>query len=95
MDNTLNLILAQVSRKLSVDKKLVEKIYDSYWAFFRDSISQQYYPSIPYEERKEYFVNINLPYIGKLFVSERKINNYFKQHYHYKYVKCKEDKTDR
>ena len=95
MDSTLNSTLAQVSRKLSVDKKLVEAIYDSYWEFFRNQISQVYYPSIVKKERKQHFISINLPYLGKLFVSERKLLKYDKQQHFYQNVKRKKNKTKR
>ena len=95
MDSTLNSTLAQVSLKLSVDRELVEAIYDSYWAYFREQVSKEYYPYIPLDERKKAFVNINLPYIGKLFVSENKLYKYDRQNYYYKNAKLKKNKTNR
>ena len=39
MNNTLNLAIKKVARNLSVDQKLVEQVYKSYWFFIKEHIS--------------------------------------------------------
>lgn len=95
MNNTLNLALKKVSRNLCVDSKLVEQVYKSYWLFIKEHIS-----SLPLRElsREEYGTtvsNVNLPYLGKLYVNYNKLAKYHEQRKLYKDVKAKESEANR
>jgi len=95
MNNTLNLALRRVSRKLCVDKKLVEDVYRSYWCFIKSKVTQVPLREISEEEFNLLETNVNLPLLGKLYVEYDKIERYRK---HLKYLedaKAKESEADR
>ena len=96
MNSTLNLAIQKVSRKLSVDQKLVEAVYRSYWLFIKTQISSDSLKEISEEEFDSLTTNFNLPYLGKLYVEYYKIEKYKRQRkYLEEYVKAKENKADR
>ena len=76
MNNTLNLAIKRVSRKLSVDQKLVEAVYKSYWNFMRSQTSTVNLKDISEEEFNSSDINFNLPFLGKLYVGYDKIIKY-------------------
>ena len=73
MNNTLNLAIRKVSRKLSVDQKLVEQVYKSYWMFIKEHISSLPLRELSQEEYDSTVSNVNLPYLGKLYVDYNKL----------------------
>lgn len=95
MNNTLNLALKKVARNLSVDQKLVESVYKSYWFFIKEHISSLPLRELSKEEYHSTVSNINLPYLGKLYVDYNKLEKYHKERNLYKNVKAKEIKANR
>lgn len=95
MNNTLNLALRKVSRNLSVDQKLVEQVYKSYWLFIKEHISSLPLRDLTEEEYESTVSNINLPFIGKLYVDYNKLAKYHKQRKLYRDVEAKESEANR
>lgn len=95
MNSTLNLALRQTARYFSVSPKLVEEIYRSYWKFIKETVSSKSLKEISDEEFDSSNLNINLPYLGKLYADKEKLNKYRRQLNYYRNVKIKEDKTNR
>ena len=95
MNNTLNLALRKVARNLSVDQKLVEAVYKSYWYFIKEYISSLPLRDLTEEEYDSTVSNINLPFLGKLYVDYNKLAKYHKQRKLYRDVKDKESEADR
>ena len=95
MNNTLNLALRKVSRNLSVDQKLVEQVYKSYWLFIKEHISSLPLRDLTEEEYDSTISNINLPFIGKLYVDYNKLAKYHKQRKLYRDVETKESEANR
>ena len=94
MNSTLNLALKKVARNLSVDQKLVESVYKSYWFFIKEHISSLPLRELSKEEYNSTVSNINLPYLGKLYVDYNKLEKYHKERNLYKNVKAKENKAN-
>ena len=95
MNNTLNLAIKKVSRNLSVDQKLVEAVYKSYWLFIKEHISSLPLRDLTQEEYESTVSNINLPYLGKLYVDYNKLAKYHEERKLYKDVKAKESEANR
>lgn len=95
MNNTLNLALKKVARNLSVDQKLVERVYKSYWLFIKEHISSLPLRDLSKEEYNSTVSNINLPFLGKLYVDYNKLEKYHKERKLYKDVKTEENKANR
>ena len=95
MNNTLNLAIRKTARELSVDQKLVELVYKSYWYFIKEHISSLSLKDISQEEFDSTVTNFNLPYIGKLYVDYEKIEKYRRQLKFYEDVKAKRNKASR
>lgn len=95
MNSTLNLALRQTARYFSISSKLVEEIYRSYWKFIKETVSSKSLKEISDEEFDSSNLNINLPYLGKLYADKEKLNKYRRQLNYYRNVKIKEDKTNR
>ena len=95
MNNTLNLALRKTARNLSVDQKLVEAVYKSYWLFIREHISSLSLGDLTEEEYNSTVSNVNLPFLGKLYVDYNKLSKYQKERKLYKDVKAKESKANR
>ena len=95
MNNTLNLALRKVARNLSVDQKLVEAVYKSYWYFIKNHITSIPLRDLTEEEYDSTVSNINLPFLGKLYVDYNKLAKYHKQRKLYRDVKDKESEADR
>lgn len=79
MNNSVNQAVKQVARKLSVDQKLVEQVYRSYWRFIKEHISSLNLRNIDKEEFDSIVTNFNIPYIGKLYVGYGRVEKYKKQ----------------
>ena len=79
MNNSVNQAVKQVARKLSVDQKLVEQVYRSYWRFIKEHISSLNLRNINQEEFDSIVTNFNIPYIGKLYVGYGRVEKYKKQ----------------
>lgn len=95
-NNSLNLALQQTSRKLSVNQKIVEAVYKSYWKFIKEHISSLSIDTMSEEELASTITNFNIPYIGKLYVSYDKVQRYRNQLNYYKTnVRAKRNKTNR
>lgn len=75
-NSVLNLALKQASRKLSVDQKLVELVYRSYWKFIKERISNLNLREMTKEEFDSTDTNFNIPFIGKLYVEYYRIEKY-------------------
>ena len=95
MNNTLNLALRKVARNLSVDQKLVEAVYKSYWYFIKNHITSIPLRDLTEEEYDSTISNINLPFLGKLYVDYNKLAKYHKQRKLYRDVKDKESEANR
>lgn len=94
-NNVLNLALRQVSRKLSVDIRVVENVYRSYWMFVKDYITHLPLKTMSEEEFNSTVTNFNLPYIGKLYTNYDKVIKYKNQLKFYQDVKAKKNQADR
>ena len=94
MNNTLNLAIKKVARNLSVDQKLVESVYKSYWYFIKEHISSLPLRELNKEEYDSTVSNINLPFLGKLYVDYNKLEKYHKERKLYRDVKSKENKAN-
>jgi hypothetical protein len=79
MNNSVNQAVKQVARKLSVDQKLVEQVYRSYWRFIKEHISSLNLRNIDKEKFDSIVTNFNIPYIGKLYVGYGRVEKYKKQ----------------
>lgn len=94
--NALNLALKQASRKLSVDARLVESVYRSYWKFVHDYINSiGSVTELSKEEFDSIDKNFNIPYIGKLYMDYDKLQKYKRRINNYQNAKVKENKADR
>lgn len=86
--NTLNSAIIQVSRNLSVDVKLVDRIYKSYWKFIKDKLEEnKSFKGMTEEEHSNHTINFNIPFIGKLYTDYSKVNSYNN------HIKFKKDDT--
>ena len=94
MNNTLNLAIKKVARNLSVDQKLVESVYKSYWYFIKEHISSLPLRELSKEEYDSTVSNINLPFLGKLYVDYNKLAKYHKERKLYRDVKAEENKAN-
>ena len=94
MNNTLNLAIKKVARNLSVDQKIVESVYKSYWFFIKEHISSLPLRELSKEEYDSTISNINLPFLGKLYVDYNKLEKYHKERKLYRDVKSKENKAN-
>ena len=95
MNNTLNLAIQKVARKLSVDQKLVEVVYKSYWSFIKTQISSVSLKEISEEEFNSLNINFNLPYLGKLYVKYEKIERYKRRLKYLEDAKVEKSEADR
>jgi hypothetical protein len=95
MNNTLNLALQKAARNLSVDSKLVESVYKSYWYFIKTHVSSLPLREMDQEEFDSTATNFNIPFIGKLYTNYKRIEGYRKQLKFYEDVKTKENKANR
>ena len=95
MNNTLNLAIKKVARNLSVDQKLVEQVYKSYWFFIKEHISSLPLRDLSQEEYDSTVSNINLPFLGKLYVDYNKLAKYHEKRKLYRDVKTEESKASR
>ena len=94
--NALNLALKQASRKLSVDARLVESVYRSYWKFVHDYINNiGSVTELSKEEFDSIDKNFNIPYIGKLYMDYDKLQKYKRRLKNYQDVKAKESEANR
>ena len=90
MNNYFNSTIKKIARKYSISPELVLLIYKSYWNFIKTTIS-----GLPLEEMTEADfektpTNFNIPYIGKLYTSHKKIIKYKNQlNYYRKNVRAK------
>ena len=91
MNNPLRQAVLKTSRKLSVDKKLVELVYRSYWGFIKDHISSMTLRDMTQEEFESVDTNFNIPHIGKLYVENDKLERYKRQLKFYQDVKAKKN----
>ena len=94
MNNSVNQAVKQVARKLSVDQKLVEAVYRSYWKFIKEHISGLNLRNIDKEEFDSIVTNFNIPYIGKLYVGYGRVEKYKKQFKKYRNDKVEENKAN-
>lgn len=86
--STLNLAIIQVSRSLSVDTKLVDRIVKSYWKFISDKLeNNKSFKGMDEEEFNDSILNFNIPFIGKLYTDYSKVNSYNN------HIKFKKDDT--
>lgn len=95
MNSTLNLAIEQVARNLSVNKKLVENVYKSYWKFIKNHVASYSLRGMSQEEFESIDTNFNIPYIGKLYIKKDKLERYNNQLKYYQNVKSKKNKTNR
>ena len=94
MNNTLNLALRKVARELSVDQKLVEQVYKSYWSFIKEHITSLPLRDLSQEEYDSTVSNVNLPFLGKLYVDYNKLAKYHKERKLYRDAKAKKNKAN-
>ena len=94
MNNTLSLALKKAARNLSVDQKLVEQVYKSYWLFIKEHISSLPLRELNQTEFDSTVSNVNLPFLGKLYVNYNKLAKYHEQRKFYRDVKTKESEAN-
>ena len=95
MNCVINSALIKTSRNLSVDYKLVESVYKSYWRFIKEHISSLPLRELSQEEYDSTISNINLPFLGKLYVDYGKLASYHRQRKLYEDVKAEESEANR
>lgn len=95
MNTTLKQALSLTSRSLSVDLKLVESVYKSYWSFIKTQISCISFVDMSEDELCSTETNFNLPYIGKLYTDYEKIQKLKRQQNFYENVTIKKNQTHR
>ena len=95
MNNSLNIALTKVARKLSVDPKIVDSVYRSYWKFIKEHISSMTLEDMTQEEFDSVDTNFSLPYIGKLYVDYEKIIRYNNYKKYIENVKAEKSKANR
>ena len=95
MNNVLNLAIKKVSRNLNIDQKIVEQVYKSYWLYIKEHISSLPLRDLSCEEYNSTVSNINLPFLGKLYVDYNKLAKYHEQRKLYRDVKTEESKASR
>lgn len=92
-------IIAQVSKSTGLSRTLIDKTYKAYWKAVREHIT-----SLPLKEEltDEEFLslrpNVNIPSIGKLYVTLDRYHNLkkqFKLYYKNKGNKYKKDSNDK
>lgn len=93
MNNTLNLAIRKVARKLSVDSELVESVYKSYWLFIKEHASSLPLREMGQEEFDSTVSNFNIPFIGKLYVDYNSIEKYKRQIKYNKDAKAKKSEA--
>ena len=93
-----NEIISEVAEKLSISKETVNKVYRAYWKVVREHItSLPLKENLSDEEFNELQPNVNIPSIGKLYVTldrykrMKKMQEYKIQFKQDKYVTHKED----
>ena len=93
-----NEIISEVAEKLSITKETVNKVYRAYWKVVREHItSLPLKKDLSDEEFNELQPNVNIPSIGKLYVTldrykkMKKMQEYKIQFKQNKYVTHKED----
>ena len=93
-----NEIISEVAEKLSIPKETVNKVYRAYWKVVREHItSLPLKENLSDEEFNELQPNVNIPSIGKLYVTldrykrVKKMQEYKIQFKQDKYVTHKED----
>lgn len=94
MNSTLDSAFRKTARCFNISPQLVETIYSSYWKFIRDVVSQKPLKEIDGEEFDSSTMNVNIPYLGKLYADKDKFNRYKRQLKFYRDVKCKENKAN-
>lgn len=95
MNSTLNSALRKTARYFSISPQLVEDIYKSYWKFIKETVSQKSFKEMTDEEFDSSNMNINLPYLGKLYADKEKLIKYRKQLKYYRDVKIKKNNANR
>ena len=73
----------------------MEAVYKSYWYFIKEHISSLPLRDLTEEEYDSTISNINLPFIGKLYVNYGKLAKYHEERKLYKDVKAKESEANR
>lgn len=87
MNNILNWAADKAATKLGISKEDARLIYKSYWKFIREKITEK---DISNADKDFNPVNVNLPYIGKLYTGYDNILRYNKKIKYYN-VKVKKD----
>lgn len=91
----MNNIYIKVGKELGLDPKLVERVYNEYWRFVKETIIGLDLDDVmPKEEFDKIKTSFNLPSLGKLgirYTRYCKINNTKKKKYASEY---KENQTD-
>lgn len=93
-----NEIISEVAEKLSIPKETVNKVYRTYWKVIREHItSLPLKEDLSDEEFNKLQPNVNIPSIGKLYITldrykrMKKMQEYKIQFKQDKYVTHKED----
>ena len=95
MNNALNSAIHRVAYRLSVDPKLVESVYKSYWRFIKEQVASFDLKEMDMGEFNSVDTNFNLPYIGKLYVGTEKMEKYKRRKENFKKnVRTKENKAN-
>lgn len=94
MNSTLDSAFRKTARCFSISPKQVEEIYSSYWKFIKDVVSRESFKEMTEEEFDASNLNVNIPYLGKLYADKEKLNKYKRQLKFYRDVKCKENKAN-
>lgn len=88
-------IISRVSDSLGLPKKLVDRTYRAYWKAVRQHIkSLPLKEDLTDEEFRKLQVNINIPSIGKLYVTPDRYRRLKDRYNKYKEEKDAENKED-
>ena len=80
---TYDEVIGEVSKSLGVSKKLVDRTYRAYWRAIREHIiSLPLKEDLSDEEFLKLQPNVNIPSIGKLYVTLDRYKKIKKMHHH-------------
>lgn len=88
-------IVEQISRELDLPIELVNKTYRAYWLFIKNKVQSLPIESIDTEEEfSKLRPNINIPSLGKLYISTERFCNMKKRYKLIKELKAKRNNYD-
>lgn len=90
--NCLEEAIREIAKELNLPKKYVDKVYKAYWKAVREHISElPLKDNLSEEEFSKLQPNVNIPSIGKLYVTYDKYSRIKELYNKYKELKIQED----